>query len=117
MDAGEVLLCLKGLPPRERFALVAHCLQGFSQEEVADVMKVKRGAVAAHISHARLKLAPALGFRQTERRSAESLVGASGPGRRVQVGPAVDPLTAMLGAAEAAICNAIEASRRRPPRC
>ena len=52
-DAREVLLCLKGLPPRERFALVAHCLQGFSQEEVADVMKVKRGAVAAHISHVR----------------------------------------------------------------
>jgi RNA polymerase sigma factor (sigma-70 family) len=105
----DVLWQLACLTPRERAAIVLHCLRGLSQQEVADELGVKRGTVAATISHARRKLAEALGIPQAGERHAEDLVAASGRDSHILAGWADDPLVAVLEALEAGIRAAVEA--------
>jgi transcriptional regulator with XRE-family HTH domain len=105
-----VLGQLACLPPAERAAIVLHCLQGLSQQEVADLLGVKRGTVAASIFQARRKLAEALGIvRAGHRDSAEDLMAASWRSGHVLAGWSEDPLAATLEAVEASIRTAIEA--------
>jgi RNA polymerase sigma factor (sigma-70 family) len=109
-EVRDVLWHLACLPPSERAALVLHCLQGLSQQEVADELGVKRGTVAASIFQARRKLAEAVGIPRAGRReSAEDLVAASLRNSHTLAGWADDPLTAVLEAVEGSIRAAIEA--------
>lgn len=57
-----VLDAVKTLGDRQRQVVVLHCLRGWTQQQVADELGLKRGTVGAHLHKARLKLARALGL-------------------------------------------------------
>jgi len=60
--AKEVLAAIAGLPPTQRAVLVHCCLDGMRQQEVADVLGIQRGTVAAHLHKARAALSVKLGM-------------------------------------------------------
>jgi RNA polymerase sigma-70 factor (ECF subfamily) len=61
-EAKEVLAAVAGLPPMQRAVLVHCCLDGMKQAEVAKLLHIQRGTVAAHLSKARAALAAKLGL-------------------------------------------------------
>ncbi|QUQ68588.1 RNA polymerase sigma factor [Kutzneria sp. CA-103260] len=61
-EAKEVLAAVAGLPPMQRAVLVHCCLDGLKQAEVAKLLHIKRGTVAAHLFKAREALAAKLGL-------------------------------------------------------
>ncbi|MGP3951795.1 RNA polymerase sigma factor [Streptomyces sp. 7N604] len=62
VEARAVLSALAALPRRQRTVLVLHCLQGMSQEAIADELGLSRGGVAASLFKARKKLKKVLGM-------------------------------------------------------
>jgi len=63
LEAKEVLAAVAGLPPMQRAVLVHCCLDGMKQAEVAKLLHIQRGTVAAHLFKARETLAARLGAR------------------------------------------------------
>src|SRR5882757_5579538 len=53
LEAKEVLAAVAGLPPMQRAVLVHCCLDGMKQAEVAKLLHIQRGTVAAHLFKAR----------------------------------------------------------------
>ena len=53
LAAKEVLAAVAGLPPMQRAVLVHCCLDGMPQQEVAKLLRIQRGTVAAHLRKAR----------------------------------------------------------------
>ena len=62
LAAKEVLAAVAGLPPVQRAVLVHCCLDGMKQQEVAKLLGIQRGTVAAHLHKARAALAGKLGL-------------------------------------------------------
>ena len=62
VEAKEVLAAVAGLPPMQRAVLVHCCLDGMKQAEVAELLGIQRGTVAAHLFKARETLAARLGL-------------------------------------------------------
>jgi RNA polymerase sigma-70 factor (ECF subfamily) len=62
LAAKEVLAAVAGLPPVQRAVLVHCCLDGLKQQEVAKLLGIQRGTVAAHLHKARAALASKLGL-------------------------------------------------------
>jgi len=62
LEAKEVLAAVAGLPPMQRTVLVHCCLDGMKQAEVAKLLHIQRGTVAAHLFKARETLAAKLGL-------------------------------------------------------
>jgi RNA polymerase sigma factor (sigma-70 family) len=62
LEAKEVLAAVAGLPPMQRTVLVHCCLDGMKQAEVAKLLRIQRGTVAAHLFKARAALADRLGL-------------------------------------------------------
>lgn len=60
--AKEVLAAVAALPPVQRAVLVHCCLDGMKQQEVAKLLRIQRGTVAAHLSKARETLRHQLGL-------------------------------------------------------
>jgi RNA polymerase sigma factor (sigma-70 family) len=109
-EVREVLRRLAGLPRLQRAAIVLHCLQGLSQDEVARELGVKRGTVAASIFQARRTLAESLGLPRAARRvSREDFVAASVRTAQSSAMRADDPVAAMLEVAEDSIRAAVAA--------
>ncbi|MDH2387261.1 sigma-70 family RNA polymerase sigma factor [Streptomyces sp. HNM0663] len=63
VEARAVLSAVAALPAKQRTVLVLNCLEGMTQEAIAEELGITRGGVAAHVSRARDKLAKALGLR------------------------------------------------------
>lgn len=57
----SVLAAVAALPARQRLMLVMHCLQGMSQREIAEELRVRPNTVAAAIFNARKALRTSLG--------------------------------------------------------
>ena len=55
-EAQHVLACLRRLPPRQREALVLRSYAELSVAEIADAMKLSKGAVKAHTARGRARL-------------------------------------------------------------
>ncbi|MFI9380703.1 RNA polymerase sigma factor [Kutzneria sp. NPDC052558] len=62
LAAKEVLAAVAGLPPMQRAVLVHCCLDGMKQAEVAKLLRIQRGTVAAHLFKAREALSAKLGL-------------------------------------------------------
>ena len=62
LAAKEVLAAVAGLPRVQRAVLVHCCLDGMKQAEVAKLLGIQRGTVAAHLHKAREALAAKLGL-------------------------------------------------------
>ncbi|WP_435612940.1 RNA polymerase sigma factor [Streptomyces sp. bgisy159] len=62
VEARAVLTALARLPARQRTVLVLHCLEGMTQEAIADELGLTRGAVASSVFRARAKLTKAVGM-------------------------------------------------------
>ena len=60
LAAKEVLAVVAGLPPMQRAVVVHCCLDGMGQAEVAHLLGIQRGTVAAHLHKARKALSAAL---------------------------------------------------------
>jgi RNA polymerase sigma factor (sigma-70 family) len=109
-EAREVLRLLAGLPPVQRMVMVLHCVQGWSQQEVARELRITRGAVASSVFKARHTLRGALGMAPDETGGARSpllgRMGRIGLGRR---SPAADPLATVLCDTEAWLRAAVRA--------
>jgi RNA polymerase sigma factor (sigma-70 family) len=106
----EVFRLLGDLTRPQRAALLLHCLQGMSQEEVARELGVRRGTVAATIFQARRKLADGLripldGLSGSE----EALMAAPGLTSPIVAWPGGDSLAPILARVEAGVRAAIEA--------
>ena len=55
-EAQHVLVCLRRLPARQREALVLRYYAQLSEAEIADAMKLSKGAVKAHTARGRARL-------------------------------------------------------------
>ncbi|MBJ6613804.1 RNA polymerase sigma factor [Streptomyces sp. I4(2020)] len=62
VEARAVLTALARLPSRQRTVLVLNCLEGMTQQAIADELGLTRGAVAASVFKARAKLMKAVGM-------------------------------------------------------
>jgi len=100
LEAKEVLAAVAGLPPMQRAVLVHCCLDGMKQAEVAKLLGLRRGTVAAHLFKAREALAKRLGLPIT--RVVEDGLVAVRWDRRVSAGAGLseDPLDLALRGAE-----------------
>jgi RNA polymerase sigma factor (sigma-70 family) len=98
--AKEVLAVVAGLPEKQRAVLVHCCLDGMKQAEVAKLLHIQRGTVAAHLSKAREALAKRLGLPVT--RVVEDGLVAVRWDRRIAVGAGLseDPIDNALREAE-----------------
>jgi RNA polymerase sigma-70 factor (ECF subfamily) len=56
----DLWAALMALDPRSRAALILTTLDGYSQEDVGDLLGVPRGTVASWLSRARERLRPIL---------------------------------------------------------
>ncbi|MEU6082761.1 sigma-70 family RNA polymerase sigma factor [Streptomyces sp. NPDC047108] len=93
VEARAVLTALAALPQRQRTVVVLHCLQGMSQEAVAEELGLSRGGVAASLFKGRKRLEKVLGMPERgtgaagERaRGRDALVGPGVPGARPAAG-------------------------------
>ena len=86
-EASQVLAAIAGLPPMQRTVLVSYCLHGMEQKAIAKLLRITRGAVAAHLHQARENLARRLGRELATTNAGDALV--SGPARR-ELRPATD---------------------------
>ncbi|MEW2631013.1 sigma-70 family RNA polymerase sigma factor [Streptomyces sp. NPDC048389] len=62
VEARAVLTALAELPSRQRTVLVLNCLEGMTQEAIADELGLTRGAVASSVFKARAQLVKAVGM-------------------------------------------------------
>ncbi|QNP72589.1 sigma-70 family RNA polymerase sigma factor [Streptomyces roseirectus] len=98
-EARQVLAALRTLPDRQRQVLVLHCLQGMPQQEIADLLEISRGGVAASLHKARGKLGRAMGLPVDELPGGGDSLMAGGVGARpvsVTPTPSGDPLSGVL---------------------
>ncbi|MEV8634054.1 RNA polymerase sigma factor [Streptosporangium sp. NPDC051023] len=111
-ETAEVTMVLAALPAlteRERIVVLAHCVYGLSQKEVADMLGVKSSLVAVNLFQARRRLERLMGLTRPLRRPGErfvrlpGLLGANGPAR------GDDPLALLLRGTLAWLGEAFEA--------
>ena len=100
-ETRAVISALAALPGKMRFVVVMHCLNGMTQQQVADELGLARGTVAVYLHSARRLLEKTLGM-ASARYIEQPLVKANAPaGKGHEPGPeAADPLAYRLQAAE-----------------
>ncbi|EFG04137.1 RNA polymerase sigma factor [Streptomyces clavuligerus] len=84
-EAREVLRLLAALPPRQRVTMVLFCLHGWSQQDIAEALRMTRGGVAANVSKARRTLKEALGMTDVELSGREAFMVGPGRGERDRI--------------------------------
>lgn len=103
-QTAEVTMVLAALPTlaeRERIVILAHCVYGLPQKEIAAALGVKSALVAVYLFQARRKLERLMGLTRPSRRSEERLTF---PG-----GLLADPLAVVLRDVSAWLGEAFEA--------
>ncbi|WP_416974270.1 RNA polymerase sigma factor [Streptomyces sp. 4F14] len=114
-EARQVLDALGGLPDRQRQVLVLHCLQGMPQQEIAELLDIKRSSVAGSLRKARGRLGRELGLPVGELPGGgDALMPLSSDLRRGGTAPSRDPLNSLLRQAEnwlTAACGSDEDAR------
>lgn len=94
----DVLDALAALPPAQRVVVVLCCLRGQPQDEVAELLGIRRGTVAAHLFKARAKLRELLADERTRPVGADGqLLPVSTEWLAVVLGRAERMLVALIG--------------------
>lgn len=108
-QAHLILDALAALDKRERQVVVGCCLQGLTQQQVADALHISRATVNSDLRKARTRLARKLGLDLTDTtESGDALLPAPTRDRTVPRTPyAADPLLALLRHAESWLANAV----------
>ncbi|MFF4269014.1 RNA polymerase sigma factor [Streptomyces sp. NPDC001536] len=114
-EARQVLAALKGLPDRQRQVLVLHCLQGMPQQEIAELLDIKRSSVAGSLRKARGRLGRELGLPTGELPGGgDALMSSTRDVRVESTALSRDPLSSLLRQAEnwlTAACGSGEGAR------
>lgn len=108
-ETAEVAMVLGALPSlreHERIVVLAHCVYGLSQKEIAEGLGVKSALVAVYLFQARRRLERLVGVSRPSRRPAERFARLTGrPGAPA---PLDDPLAVLLRAAWSWLAEAFE---------
>lgn len=108
-EARQVLGALRGLPDRQRQVLVLYCLQGMPQQEIAELLDIRRSSVAGSLRKARGRLGRELGLPAGELAAGgDSLMPGSGGPEPYGMTPSGDPLSSVLRQAETWLTAACE---------
>ncbi|WP_149181833.1 sigma-70 family RNA polymerase sigma factor [Streptomyces sp. TRM49041] len=124
VEARAVLTALAKLPSRQRTVVVLNCLEGMTQEAIADELGLTRGAVASSVFKARATLVKAVGMSdktdagngrraRRDRHDDLGLVPSHSLARlREQTAAPADPVTAALKRTELWLRAAVARSER-----
>lgn len=108
VGARQTLAAVRILREREQQVVVRCCLEGRTQQQVADELGLKRATVAVHLRNARIKLARALGLDLTDDTvGGDALLPASADGHTARRTPHEgDSVLTLLRHAEAWLADA-----------
>ncbi|GHH70791.1 hypothetical protein GCM10017673_23220 [Streptosporangium violaceochromogenes] len=113
-EVAMVLGALPSLREHERIVVLAHCVYGLSQKEIAEGLGVKSALVAVYLFQARRKLERLVGVSRPSRGPGERFARLTGrPGAPA---PLDDPLAVLLRSASFWLADALDADATGPAR-